>query len=303
MATVYLVLLGRKSFAPESEKSGAPPIWPSAEDYLEIQQLLQDQEFNLVVLAVASGLTSAEVNYTGAKVLSSAPADFRYTIKNPETYVDEDIRDSSVSAVIYLDQTDSTSSYQTMEKIESFNTYNRWFLRGSSRQPSSINYPEIVRSYIRNSHPSIYDLYSGKELPVALPAPEREYLELRIPQACRLIRSFLDTRFHTGKMPASLVHVEPYQLDLSYPILAGLITYHGLQPISPGRDFNLEFSTNAQYRQIVTEALVRIFSNYLIANRILTSEEVRALIREKQLEEGWFNPNVWSLALSRKLVP
>lgn len=126
-----------------------------------------------------------------------------------------------------------------------------------------------------------YNFYSGKKVPSL---PEDENVEQSIYILARILQKYLICGFHLGKM------ISPekinFELNLGIPEMDLFLRYFGLYPVPEDEkeEYQHDFMSNINYRQVVTEMLARVLSNYIVNNT-------------KSKSNKWFEPETYNILI------
>lgn len=182
----------------------------------------------------------------------------------------DDIRDTP-NPVIFIDYTGKNkNSYDLMEMLETANFDQRWYI--VQKDFNNLYDPLSTLKLLKEKQlPDPYNLYSGLKVESKY---EDEAIKYNMSIFCLLLRNYLLAGF--DKKEINFLP-DPWSLNLNTFALKGLLRYYDLYPdrsIEDKRKYpEREFLVNSQYREAVTDVLLKVVSNFLINNSIITIEE------------------------------
>jgi hypothetical protein len=193
------------------------------------------------------------------------------TDKNILTFYNDMNLENSEDKVVFIDCRINKSTYlDVMYSLNTCKFENRSYYVCKDKTIRLKNYP-----YINN-----FDPWTGETLPVNLTKVERENIMSMFLDAVNIFISYLKADFHVKKISSV---PDGWMLNLSTPILHHITTYYNLKPHAKDVAKNVDYVHNSQYRQIVTEALIKVTSTFLIKNKII----------DFGVKRDWFNVETW----------
>lgn len=131
-----------------------------------------------------------------------------------------------------------------------------------------------------------FNPFDGDEMPKSLDKLDKTYLKTFFKNCSMILSYYLKCGFHKKE----ILDIPPgWSMNLAGKELNALIRYYGLLPIAPDVTPIIDFTQNSQYREIVTQTLLSVTSNFVVRNKIVNVAEV----------EDWTNPEIWEMISSR----
>lgn len=306
MGSLYIVLIGGGKRIPDVEDYESALRYASSFEEAETES---SEGFDVHVHIVDPHLSSNESIETkalqellpGVEFSNMAIQRYRHSVKepiderpfdpeDPTSFVKRDIRET-LYPVIFIDYTNSSTRYQTMEKIGTVNPHQRWYIPTNEQ----ISLLDLVKSYTAGELSQPYDIYSGDKVPDSVSQTEtdrssislleREHIRERILEGVLILKSYIEVGFHLSAGKFGILP-EPYMMNMETPFLKWLTKYHSLLPVTRDREPSLEFATNPQYRKVITDTMIKILSNFAIANSIIAKEDAKE-------SGGWHSVSTW----------
>lgn len=193
------------------------------------------------------------------------------TDKNLLTFYKDMNLESSDDKVVFIDCRNNIETYlDTMYSLNTCSFENRSYYVCKNKVIKLKNYPAI----------SNFDPWTGEILSKNLNDKEREQIMSMFLDAVNIIISYLKSNFHQKKITTV---PDGWMLNLSTPILHHISIYYNLLPNAKDVAKNIDFVHNSQYRQIMTEALIKVTSTFLIKNNFISFG----------VKRDWFDVNTW----------
>lgn len=205
-------------------------------------------------------LLSPEYDYQDDNTIS-------ITDKNILDYYKEENLEDSNEYITFVDCTGASKHYlDVMYRLQTARFHKRTYLVGPTSNEKKML---IVRDLPQVSH---FNLFDGDEIPSTMNETDKKAVFSFFKNCSTILHSYLHCGFDKKEMndiPAG------WTMNVSNIELYLLIHYYGLHPIGPDMSHQIEFCQNSQYRQIMTECLLAITSNFVIRNKILNLAEVQ----------------------------
>ena len=193
------------------------------------------------------------------------------TDKNILTFYKDMNFDNSEDNIVFIDCRSEIETYlDTMYSLNTCKFENRSYYVCKNKVIKIKNYPVIGN----------FDPWTGETLSKNLNEKEKEQIMTMFLDAVTIIISYLKANFHQKKITSI---PDGWMMNLSTPILHHITTYYNLIPNAKDVAKNIDFVHNSQYRQIVTEALVKVTSTFLIKNNFISFG----------VKRDWFDVNTW----------
>lgn len=178
------------------------------------------------------------------------------------------LREANVD-IIYVDYGDSRSTFDVMDRVGDYRTEQQWYIYSSDR----LDIGELIKDWSARTgrfEERPYGYYTGAE--ISRKHPEYKLVMHNYSVLAKILGEYLMAGFHQRKI---IVPPSPWTLNLYTPQLLGLIMYLKLVPTTTDREWNLEFSENTQYRQIVTECLCDLLATFVVNNKLVTETLIK----------------------------
>ena len=193
-----------------------------------------------------------------------------------DLYSDENFEESEIPT-IFVDCTGASKTYlDVMYRLKTARFDKRTYLVGPSLESDEVL---DVGSIKFEEHFNPFDV---DEMPKNLSIEEKKYLLNFFKNCSAIVYYYLMCGFDKKEIN----DIPPgWTLNIAGKEINSLCRYYGLWTAAPDVNPILDFSQNAQYRQIVLEALISVTSNFVIRNKIVNIAEV----------ENWNDPESWKM--------
>ena len=184
--------------------------------------------------------------------------------------------------VMYFCFINDFDCYEIMSLLNESTTINRAFAAPSQNRP---NLTQIVVNYIAAPPAPIYNFYEGVEAKGPYPYLDKARQHLAL--GCEIIEQYLlagyDHEFKTERTQLS-----SWTLNSHTPILRLLIDNYKMYVLVPfDQTPDILLVESAQYRREILRLLMKVISNFVNNNQLVSLQEISDL-------GGWSQPNVWS---------
>ena len=130
-----------------------------------------------------------------------------------------------------------------------------------------------------------YDIFSGDKL------PKNKEVEIVMRDMINIMYQFLEAGY-LEKLNKK--RIDDWIIPFQYPVLDLFIRYHQFETSALDNDISMEFIINPAFRRNILVVMMRIISNLIINNKIITKKEVS--------EYGsWLNKDLW-ISIKPKLI-
>jgi hypothetical protein len=231
---------------------------------------------NLTDPSVKVYLVGTDYDYEDSEAVISIPD------KNIlDFYTDENLEESELPT-IFIDCTGASNNYlDVMYRLKTSRFDKRTYLVGPSLETNEVL---DVGSIKFEEH---FNPFDGDEIPKKLSSEEKNYLLNFFKNCSTIIYYYLMCGFDKKEIN----DIPPgWTLNVANKEINSLCRYYGLWTAAPDVNPVLDYSQNAQYRQIVLESLISVTSNFVIRNKIINIAEV----------ENWNDPEVWKMIWETK---
>jgi hypothetical protein len=128
-----------------------------------------------------------------------------------------------------------------------------------------------------------FDPWTGETIPKMINKDDKKAILSIYKSLTEVTRSYLKSGFREKKI---LNIPNGWMMNITTMELESLINYYKLISKIPDINRTIEFSHNSQYRQIVTQMLVSVVSNFVVKNKIVDPDSI----------SDWFDYKNWNLS-------
>jgi hypothetical protein len=154
-----------------------------------------------------------------------------------------------------------------------------------------------------------YSYMEGGKIPNTMGIEEQEYIYKHYMSVCRRVAAFLRAGFRNSNVEhEAFINETSWTMNLGTSAMMFFLKYWGLVPRGPdGETIDLnpieEFFENSQYREAVTDALVRTTANFAVQNNLIAGEPEESISKSATSDSDsssmieWYDQNTWGMIL------
>lgn len=196
----------------------------------------------------------------------------------------KDFRFPDTDWVVYISYFHEFDAYETMGYLNDSRIQNRLFLSPKTR----INLTQLVIDTPTLIATPVYSFYRGEEI-------KGDFYQLsaakkHISLGIMMLELFLNAEFDRDEFRVRQYHIPSWTLNWHTPVTRLLIDHYEMYSDIPDQRPDILLVESGQYRRELTHLLIKVFSNFVINNRLLDLNQVKEL-------GGWYQPETWRRAL------
>lgn len=124
-----------------------------------------------------------------------------------------------------------------------------------------------------------YDIFSGEEIDLEVNKPVKEIMKIFIDVMYQFLEAGYLERINKKR-------IDDWIIPFQYPILDLFIRHHQFETSALDNDMSMEFIINPAFRRNLLVVMMRIISNFIVNNKIISKDEVRKF-------GSWLKEDLW----------